>query len=317
MDNVLVTSVSSKAPMLREVYRALKRMGGNSKMIGGDINPDAVGRFFVEDFWEMPKLENLTKEDFVKYCKEKKITAVIPSRDGELSFFAVNKAYFSENDINVMVSDLKTVEACIDKQLFFTICSFSAINAIKTAESPNEFSTERFVVKERFGAGANGVGVNLDKDEAAAFGRKLKNPIFQPYIKGKEASVDIYIDKTGDAKGVVMRTRDVVVNGESQITTTFYDESLEKLAQKFVKAFNFYGHIVLQVITDDKGVHHIVECNPRFGGASTLSVTAGLDSFFWFLKEAFTMSCSGDKFKYDKTKTLRQVRYADDIVMEG
>jgi carbamoyl-phosphate synthase large subunit len=41
----------------------------------------------------------------------------------------------------------------------------------------------------------------------------------------------------------------------------------------------------LQAIVVD-GALQVIECNPRFGGASTASIAVGLDSLYWSLAEA-------------------------------
>ena len=76
-----------------------------------------------------------------------------------------------------------------------------------------------------------------------------------------------------------------VVDGESQVTTSFEDASLQKKFFDFLDKSDFYGHITLQAIIDDSNKVHVIECNPRVGGASMLSIHAGLESFFWFFSE--------------------------------
>jgi carbamoyl-phosphate synthase large subunit len=45
------------------------------------------------------------------------------------------------------------------------------------------------------------------------------------------------------------------------------------------------GHAVVQLIDDGEQMH-VIECNPRVGGASTLSMMVGLPTISWFLSEA-------------------------------
>src|SRR5690606_24418263 len=148
------------------------------------------------------------------------------------------------------------------------------------------FDAERYVVKERFGAGGAHAGLGLDAEEAARHAKRLQHPIFQPYVAGTEASVAVYVDASGRAKGVVCRKRIRVVNGESQITATFRDADLERMWAEMAERLGAYGHVLFQLIRDEAGNWHVLECNARFGGASTLSVAAGLDSFGWFLRES-------------------------------
>lgn len=135
-------------------------------------------------------------------------------------------------------------------------------------------------------------------------------------MAGKEYSVDIYVAKDGQPKGAVARSRDIVAGGESQVTTIARMPKLEALSKKLAAKLKLYGHLVLQVIQDKERKFHILECNSRFGGASTLSVKDGLDSFYWFLLEA--QGASLDNYPFIRTgKSLRQIRFSQDLIVDG
>ena len=97
-------------------------------------------------------------------------------------------------------------------------------------------------------------------------------------------SIDVYVDRKGKSKGVLVRERNVVVDGESQVTTIVKKEKVEHLIGLMAEKLKLRGHSVFQVLVDGKGMVHIIECNARFGGASSSSIAAGLDSFYWLLR---------------------------------
>ncbi|MNC49272.1 carbamoyl phosphate synthase-like protein [compost metagenome] len=71
--------------------------------------------------------------------------------------------------------------------------------------------------------------------------------------------------------------------------------------------------MIFQVIIDHAGEYHFIECNTRFGGASRLSVEAGLDSFYWFLLEAE----GNDLAEYPFVRSAQEkrlIRYAEDLI---
>jgi carbamoyl-phosphate synthase large subunit len=162
-------------------------------------------------------------------------------------------------------------------------------------------------VKERFGAGSRAIGLDLDRAQAVAHAATLEAPLFQPFVPGREMSVDGWLDRDGQLKGLVLRWRDVVVNGESQITTTFRDAALEAQAAAVLGRLGLRGPVVMQAIVDGAGEMHVIECNPRFGGASTASIAAGLDSLRWSLLEAAGARI-GDYPFLRATGEVRQVR---------
>lgn len=313
--NVLVTSISRKIPLLKAVRKSIKKLGHNGKLLGGDIDSKCLGRYFVDGFWEMPRLTELSPETLSEHCRQNNIKYIIPTRDGELAYFAKYRQQLAQNGIRVMVSNYEAVQVCLDKLEFYQKAKELGFPVIATALQIDEVNAPRYVVKERYGAGSVSIGINLSPEEAVQHAKNLVTPIYQPMVEGREVSVDLYIDQNGQAKGVVARYREHVVHGESQITTTFRDVKLEKLCSDFVEAIGLYGHMVMQIMIDSAGEYHIIECNSRFGGASTLGLAAGLDSFYWFLLESMSNNIQPYPFIRSLSEK-RQVRHAEDVVFD-
>jgi carbamoyl-phosphate synthase large subunit len=309
--NVLITSLSKKIPMAQAVAKAAQKFGTHVQVYGGDINADCLGRHFVAKFWHMPRIHELTDEVLLAYCRQEQIKAIIPTRDGELAFWAAKKDALAEQGIAVMISNPDATDICLDKLLFYTSPLTKGFPIIPTSANIDAIEATEYVVKEQFGAGARTIGLRLDKEAALEHAQELQHPIFQPYVEGQEISIDLYIDQDGQRKGCVLRTRDVVVDGESQITTTFEDAQLADLCQRLAEQIGIYGHAVFQAFKTKDGAYHIIEANCRFGGASTLGLKAGVDSFYWFLLEANGESVAQYPF-VPAAKTLRQVRFPSD-----
>lgn len=312
--NVLVTSASRKVPLLDSLKVARAKVGENFLIYVGDTDKNCIAQYFADRFWQMPPLEKLSVDDVIDYCRKEDITMIIPTRDGELLFFAKNRDIFAKNGVSVLVSNAHSVKICLDKLLFYRELERLGYPVIKTVKDISQLSCKRFVVKDRFGAGSHSIGLNLSFEDAIKHAASLKHPIFQPFVEGKEHSVDIYISKQGVVKGVVARTRDVVVNGESQVTTTVNNPALENLAAKLATDLSLYGHVVMQVLIDENGLINIIEVNSRFGGASTLSLKAGLDSFYWFILESTGHSLEGHPF-ICSNKELKLIRYPKDKII--
>jgi len=312
--NILVTSISKKVPLLKSLKEANKKLGSTGKIIGADSNDESIGKFFVDKFWKMPKLEDISIRQIIDFCKKNKISCIIPTRDGELAFFAKNKQELRDNNIYVMISDAKSVNNCLDKLKFFKISRKIGFPTIQTTTEIDDLNCEKFVVKEQFGAGSRNIGLGLTKEEASLHAKKLQNPVFQPFIEGKEYSTDLYVSKDGKTHGVVTRTRDLIVNGESQITHTLREPLIESVCSKLAEKLGLYGHVVVQVLKDNHNEIHIIECNNRFGGASSLSEKVGLDSFYWFLIETLGEDLSQYQF-YRSEIEKKQIRYPKDFVL--
>ena len=136
--------------------------------------------------------------------------------------------------------------------------------------------------------------------------------IFQEFIQGDEYSIDSYLTKENHFIGMIVRKRELVYDGEAVNTFVVEDKKLEKLVKEFLIKNKITGHSITQVIKKEDN-YYLVECNTRFGGASTLAYKMGLKSFYWFLCEE-----NGIKFKYNKAKkNLRQIRVKQDIYLEN
>ncbi len=307
--NVLITSISKKVPLIKAVKESLKSFDEKSVCFGTDINENCIGKYFVDKFLNLPEIERLTKEDILSFCKEHKINTIIPTRDGELIFWAKSQEFLLSHGIHVMISPLSSLETCLNKEAFYNFMNNHGLNVPHTTQDIFIIDSKAIVVKENLGAGSIGTKLNVKKDEALKYSFTLKNPIFQPYIEGDEFTVDIYIAASGNIKGCIARKRLLVVNGESQITETLKNDALENLCKESALKLNLRGHIHFQVIEKNDKTYWILECNPRFGGASTLSIRAGLDSFRWFFHE--TLNENLPEFERSQ-KEIKLIRHAED-----
>ena len=313
---ILVSSASQKVSLVRSLKDAAAKISTDINVVAGDINPQVLSSFVADEFWVMPQTKEENIGNIISWCSENNIQFVVPSRDGELIFWAKNKALLAEHGINVMISSASSINRCLDKLEFSEFCVAENIPSIPSFENLDDCTSPLYVVKERFGAGSLSIGIALTKAESVEHAQGLINPIFQPFISGTELSADAYINNIGEVHGIILRTRDKVVNGESQITTTLHNLEIEEIVEDALTKLDVRGHVILQLIVDDNNQPHIIECNSRFGGASTLAIKAGLDSFYWFLLESIGEDLSSYPFRFKEEK-IRQVRIPQDIYIYG
>lgn len=116
--NILITSISKKVPLIKAVKGASSRLANSGVIYGADLEEQCAGRYFVDVFWKMPRIEKLEIYRFIEYCLKNNISCIIPTRDGELPFFSKHKEILREHDIAVMSSDYSSVQVCLDKLAF-------------------------------------------------------------------------------------------------------------------------------------------------------------------------------------------------------
>ncbi|SNY56035.1 carbamoyl-phosphate synthase large subunit [Arsukibacterium tuosuense] len=308
---LLLTSAGAKIPMLQAARQAWLRLFPTGGIIAGDMQPLCVSRAFADSFWQMPATVNANKAELRRGCIERNIKVILPSRDGELLFWAESKPYFAEAGIQIIVSPATGTALCLDKLAFADFGQQHQLPIIPASLHIDNVIAEQFVVKERFGAGAKSIGLALSKAQAIQHAKQLQNPLYQPMQSGKEVSIDAWLDQDSSVKGLVLRQRDKVVAGESQISTTFTDAALTQQCSKILRQLKLTGPVVMQAIIDAKGKPHIIECNSRFGGASTLSILAGLDSLYWSFLQAMQPEATLTAYTA-ATQSIRQLRYSMD-----
>ncbi|MFD2116974.1 ATP-grasp domain-containing protein [Paenibacillus yanchengensis] len=310
--HIIVMSIANKVPLIKAVKAAAHIHNPTTRVYGADVNEKCIGQYFVDCFWQSPLLEQLHIDSFIDYCTAHQITLVLPTRDGELLYFARHKIRLLEAGISIMISDEAIVQTCLDKFLFSKRLAELDYPVIPSYESIPP-GMDAYVVKERYGSGSKAIGINLSEEQAAVHMLTLEHPLIQPYIQGKEYSVDVYVSGR-KAKGAIVRARELVVHGESQITTTVRIPEVETMMMQIAEHFPFQGHIIFQVLLDGNQKIHIIECNCRVGGASTLSFAAGLQSVYWFMQESIGTTDKELVFERSKEEK-RLIRHAEDMLI--
>ena len=312
---LLLTSLSAKKSLYDYVLKDARRFHPDARLIGADSNPACPGAQHAEEFISMPPLSELDPTGFCEFCIKHRISHVIPTRDGELSFLSETGKILGQENIHVFVAPPEPLSKCLDKLVFSERLAATGMPVIPAFSTIAELSDDHLVVKERHGSGSEQIGIDLTREAAESHAGKLENPIFQPYVGGREFSAEVWLDKTSRTHGVVLRWRKRVVSGESHHTVTFRNEEWEDLVVACVETLGLTGHALAQVIVDENNSPNIVEINPRLGGASPLSLACGLHSIEWFLRETAgeVMSLSST-FKPSPGKSL--TREGDRVTIE-
>ena len=94
----------------------------------------------------------------------------------------------------------------------------------------------------------------------------------------------------------------------------FLKKKVENYFKNIISSLDLYGHIILQAIIGTDNSIHVIECNPRFGGASAISIKSGLDSFYWTYLESIGVNIKDHPF-YRPRKPIKQVRSHKDIYL--
>ena len=100
----------------------------------------------------------------------------------------------------------------------------------------------------------------------------------------------------------------------SQVTTSVHDLRIESVGIELSSSLKLTGHGLVQIIDDGTSLH-IVECNARIGGASTLAFYCGLISPIWSILEAQGLSLDACPFTPNRNR-IRMIRNQKDSFID-
>ena len=141
---------------------------------------------------------------------------------------------------------------------------------------------------------ATDIIMNENLEDLRLYAEKIEDYIIQPFISGREYTIDIFCDYEGNPVYITPRERLAVRAGEVLKTQIVQDDVMIHEMQILIEDYKPCGQITVQLIRDEvTGKDYYIEINPRFGGGAPLSMKAGADS-----ASAILRMLRGDKLSY-------------------
>lgn len=303
---VLVCSAGAKIPLIQALQDASQRTLLKPRIICGDSNREALCRYFADDFWEMKALNLYSDLELKTALNDMNVRLIIPTRDGELNFWSEKRDSLKEVGVHVLVSKQEALEKTMDKLEFSKWLKKMKFPYIETDEHPDSISKDHLVIKERFASAPKNTLINLKKGDASIFSTQHECAIYQEFVEGLEISVDVWVGSKSTS--TASRSRDLIVDGEARVTSSFKNSEIEELARRIVTKLDLWGPCVLQFIMRKDGAIFPIECNARLGGASTFSIRTKFDSLYLFLCELFNEEPTNIRILSDKKIQVRALK---------
>jgi carbamoyl-phosphate synthase large subunit len=275
--NVLILSAAAKVLLVEAFQAAVADRGG--RVFAADIAPDSAALHVADQGLILPRSQ---EPGFIpalkRVCREHRIGLVVPTRDAELPVLAPWRNEFAAGGTTIPVASADTIALCQDKRRFAAFCEAEGFPIARTYGSDVE--PARFPIFIRPATGAGGVGARRvdDAEEWRNLGAERAGLIIQDFVEAEEYTVDTLMDLEGHPIQAVARRRLLVRGGEAQKSRVENVPALSDLALALGARLRLVGHNVIQCFRDRAGTPNLIEVNPRFGGASNLSIVAGLDS---------------------------------------
>lgn len=285
---VLFTSVGRRVELIQAFRQAANELNIKLTIIGADIASDAPALYFCDETQIVCRIKDKNYiPQLLAICESKKVDCLIPTIDTDLLLLAENKKHFEEIGTKVLVSSEDKVRLCRDKNYttdYFVSLGLKSpfsVNSMKEFEQRLERGEASFPAFIKPKDGSSSINAyRVDKlDDLKRYADKIEDYIVQPYIRGREYTIDIFCDYEGNPVYITPRERLAVRAGEVLKTKIVQDDTIISEMLKLVADYKPCGQITVQLIREEtSGDDYYIEINPRFGGGAPLSIKAGANS---------------------------------------
>lgn len=285
--HVLFTGTGRRVELLQAFHNAALCQNINLKIYGADMSGTAPALAYCN---YTRKICAMKEKDYIpqllEICLRDKIDLVIPTIDTDLLVLSQNKDKFEKIGTKVLISDSAMIALCRDKNYtsdFFESCG------LKAPKPVNDYCIYQgaypcFIKPKDGSSSIDAYKVNTES-ELIMYAEKIGDYIIQPFIEGKEYTVDIFCDFDGNPIYITPRERIAIRSGEVLKTGIESDQIIIEESMRLIQKFKPCGPMTVQLIRQNlTGDDYYIEINPRFGGGAPLSIKAGADSAGAILK---------------------------------
>lgn len=284
--NILFTGVGRRVELLQAFRNAALVLNKDLKIYGADMVGVAPALVYCDYTRKVVAMRDEKYIDnLLTICKADRIDLLIPTIDTDLLVLAKNKTKFESIGTKVMISAPDMIRVCRDKNntsQFFSDCGLCApmpVNDWKEYKA----GFPAFIKPKDGSSSINAFKVE-NVEELKMYAGQIGDYIVQPFVSGREYTIDIFCDFKGNPISIVPRERMQVRAGEVLKAQICMDHTMIEESKVLCKAFKPCGPMTVQLIRDEKGIDWFIEINPRFGGGVPLSMKAGARSAEVILK---------------------------------
>jgi carbamoyl-phosphate synthase large subunit len=319
--NILISSAGRRVGLLTCVRDSIASSGVNRAVITIDAGSSAPAIFVAESAWLVPRC---TDPEFLntvlRLCSKHGIGLIIPTIDTELAVYAAASEKFAGIGVTVCVSDLPAVQICCNKVATHEWLVANGFPTVRQTDlhsallDPSGWPLQ-LIVKPYNGSASIGVRRIQTRIELEALAQTTAGCIVQEIAAGREFTINVYVNRSGECICAIPHWRMEVRAGEVSKGITVKDRRLMDLARAVAEALpGAYGPLNIQCFMDESGTIRIIEINARFGGGYPLAHRAGGRFTDWLLAEL-----DGKRLSYcdDWIDDLAMLRYDEAVFVSG
>lgn len=306
--HILVTGVGRRVELMQAFRQAALKLNINLKLYGADMAGTAPALAYCDYTRKVCAMRDPQYiQQLVDICVADKIDLVMPTIDTDLLILSRNTDAFEKIGTKVLISKPDKILICRDKNNtgdFFVSCGLKApVTYNNYKEYPGPYPC---FIKPKDGSSSINAFKVEDAGELAVYAGQIEDYIIQPFVSGREFTIDIFCDFDGNPIYITPRERLQVRAGEVLKTEIHMDETMIDEAKKLCRAFKPCGPMTVQLIQDkNTGENYYIEINPRYGGGAPLSMKSGARS-----AEALLRLLCGEEVGYQEHSSCNGAVYS-------
>jgi len=286
----------------------------NITTIAADVDPLAPGLYLAKKGYIVPPFKD---KQFLKkimnIIESDNVDVIIPALDNILLEFSKQKNEFEKIGCKVLISNVETIQITRDKWKTYNFLK-NKIQLPKSFIYLSDITTDfPLFIKPRDGSGSINAYKVENEYELEFYFRKIKKPIIQEYLGGREYTVDCLTDMNGDLLFSIIRERLETKAGISIKGKIVKNKKLEDMAKTISENLSFKGPFFFQAKEDSNREPKLTEINARISGTMSLSSASGVNIYILSLKILM-----GEKFDIPKiNNNLYITRYWNDLFLSN
>jgi carbamoyl-phosphate synthase large subunit len=227
----------------------------------------------------------------LELCRQESVKLLIPTIDTELPAYAAHRAEFAAIGTTVCISSEDTIKIGKDKKAtheWLMAQNFPTVRQALPEQVLSQPEAWKYPLIAKPTAGSSSIGVCRVRDakelQVVTAGGDY---IVQTLATGVEHTVDVFLNRRGQALCAVPRRRLETRAGEVSKGLTVRHPALQALASEIAERLpGGYGTLNVQIFADDeRDTLQVIEINTRFGGGYPLSHEAGAKFANWLVQE--------------------------------
>lgn len=284
--HIMFTGVGRRIELIQAFRDAALVLNKELKLFGADMAGTAPALAYCDYTRRVVAMKDPTYIDnLISICVADKIDLLIPTIDTDLLVLSENRSQFEAVGTKVLISDPDKIRICRDKNItsqFFVDCGLRAPMPVNDWRKYN--GGYPAFIKPKDGSSSVNAFKAENTEALELYAKQVSDYIVQPFVTGREYTVDVFCNWDGVPISIVPRERVQVRAGEVLKTQIFMDPIMIGEIKALCHEFKPRGPLTVQLIRDQDGNDWFIEINPRFGGGAPLSMKAGARSAEAILK---------------------------------